>query len=73
MADLSWPIHLGDEPNRINIVNAIEGLTFDEAWSSRVTARYAGATVSFIGRAALLRHCDAAGGFADAELLRRFL
>jgi hypothetical protein len=66
----------GDEPNRINILTRIAGVSFNEAWESRVEASYAGQQVSFIGREALLRHKEASGRTqdrADAELLRRFL
>ena len=49
----------------------ISGLTFDEVWASRVTAEIAGRTVSFIGRAALLRNKEATGRLKDAADIAR--
>lgn len=66
----------GDEPNRINAFPRMAGITFAEAWKSRVEASCAGHLVFFIGREALIRHKEASGrvrDHADADLLRRFL
>jgi hypothetical protein len=52
----------------------ISGVTFDEAWTSRVTGEVEGRTVGFIGRDALLRNKEATGRLkdrADADRLRR--
>ena len=79
VADLASPgniIQLGHEPNRIDMITRISGITFDEAWESRIEASYAGQRVCFIGKVALLRNKEASGRTqdrADAELLRRFL
>jgi hypothetical protein len=57
---------IGLPPRRIDILTEISGLTFEEAWASRVTAEVGGRTVSFIGRAALLRNKEATGRLKDA-------
>ena len=65
---------IGLPPRRIDILTAISGVTFDEAWASRVVGDVDGRTVSFIGRAALLTNKTAAGrpkDIADAARLRR--
>ena len=65
---------IGLPPRRIDILTAISGVTFDEAWASRVVGDVDGRTVSFIGRAALLTNKTASGrpkDIADAARLRR--
>jgi len=52
---------IGLPPRRIDVLTEISGVTFDEAWASRVMAEVDGRSVSFIGRAALLRNKEAAG------------
>jgi hypothetical protein len=65
---------IGLPPRRIDVLTEISGVSFDEAWGSRVTGEVEGRTVSFLGRAALLRNKEAAGrpqDLADAARLRR--
>ena len=65
---------IGLPPRRIDVLTEISGVTFDEAWASRVMAEVDGRSVGFIGRAALLRNKEAAGrpkDIADAARLRR--
>ena len=79
VSDFATPGHiaqLGIEPNRIDIITSIKGVTFEEAWSSRVEATYGGHRVFFIGLEELIRNKEAVGrgrDVDDAELLRRFL
>ena len=47
-------IQLGVAPNRIDILTSLTGLTFEEAWSSRVEAKVEGTSISFIGRESLI-------------------
>jgi hypothetical protein len=68
-ADFAQPgavYQIGLPPRRIDILTEISGLTFDEAWASRVMAEVGGHSVSFIGRAALLRNKEATGRLKDA-------
>lgn len=65
---------IGIPPRRIDLMTQISGVSFDEAWASRVTAEVDGRTVAFIGRAALLRNKEASGrpkDIADAARLRK--
>jgi hypothetical protein len=65
---------IGLPPRRIDVLTEISGVSFDEAWASRVTAQVDGRAVGFIGRAALLKNKEAAGrpqDVADAARLRR--
>jgi hypothetical protein len=65
---------IGLPPRRVDIMTEISGVTFDEAWESRVTAEIAGRTVSFVGRGVLLRNKESTGRLkdaADAARLRR--
>jgi hypothetical protein len=76
-ADFCTPnmvVQLGVQPNRIDLLTAISGVTFDEAWETRRTAELDGLTTHFIGRAELLRNKDQTGrakDLGDAEELRR--
>ena len=65
---------MGVAPRRIDILTAISGVTFDEAWSGREPFELAGRTIHFIGRAALMRNKQASGrpkDMADLEILKK--
>jgi len=76
-ADFARPgtvYQIGLPPRRIDILTEISGVTFDEAWESRVIAEVDGRAVGFIGRTALLKNKVAAGrpkDIADVARLRR--
>lgn len=62
--DFSKPgqiIQLGVAPNRIDLMTAIDGVTFDEAWAGRVEGRFGAQLVNYLGRAEFLRNKRAAG------------
>jgi hypothetical protein len=63
---------IGLPPRRIDLLTSISGVSFDEAWSSRVPAEVSGRAVHFIGREMFLRNKQAAGrpkDLADAARL----
>ena len=65
---------IGLPPRRIDIMTAISGVSFDEAWASRVMADIDGRSVAFIGRDALVKNKEATGrpkDLADVARLRR--
>lgn len=67
-------IQLGREPNRIDLMTSVTGVTFDEAWDDRSSGHLDGIPVNFIGRACLLRNKEATGRAKDridAEELRK--
>ena len=67
-------IQLGHEPNRIDLMTSITGVSFEAAWESRVSGELDGLCVFFIGRAALLQNKDSTGrnkDKIDAYQLRR--
>jgi|SRR5689334_1815967 hypothetical protein len=67
-------IQLGVNPNRIDLLTSISGLSFDEAWSSREAGDLDGVTVAFIGKSALIRNKEKTGrprDIADAEELKK--
>jgi hypothetical protein len=76
-SDLTTPgkvIQLGYEPNRIDLMTSLTGVSFDEAWEGRAAGRLDEIPVYFIGRAALLRNKDATGrpkDMIDAIELRK--
>jgi hypothetical protein len=64
---------LGFPPNRIDLVTSIDGVTFDDAWASRVAGKYGDIDVWYIGRDALIRNKTAAArpqALADLATLR---
>lgn len=66
--DLSTPgvvFQIGVIPNRIDILTEVDGVTFDEAWASRLTETVEGQQVPVLGRSALLRSKKAAGRKKD--------
>jgi hypothetical protein len=66
--DLTTPgkvIQLGYEPNRIDLLTSVTGVTFEEAWESRSRGHLDGIRVQFIGRVALLKNKDATGRSKD--------
>ena len=56
---------LGRKPNRIDILSGIDGVSFSEAWSSRVEAKFEAAPLYVIGRDALLLNKRASGRTKD--------
>jgi hypothetical protein len=65
---------IGLPPRRIDILTEISGVTFDEAWASRVKAEVEGRSVWVLGRDAFLKNKLAAGrpkDLADAARLAR--
>jgi hypothetical protein len=67
-------IQLGYEPNRIDLMTSVTGVSFDDAWDDRDTGDLDGLRVNFIGRSSLLRNKDATGrpkDRIDAEELRK--
>lgn len=60
-------IMLGQKPWRIDILTGIDGVSFDEAWATRVLADFIAKPLYVIGRDMLLRNKRAAG--RDKDLL----
>jgi hypothetical protein len=76
-ADFEQPgvvYQIGLPPRRVDVLTELTGITFDEAWASRVTCELDGRTVAFIGRDALVKNKQATGrlkDIADAARLRK--
>lgn len=56
---------LGVKPWRIDILTGIDGISFDEAWASRVPATFHGVELFVLGREALLKNKRASGRKKD--------
>ncbi len=52
---------LGIEPNRIDVLMDIAGLTFAAAWTDRVESTYAGIPIPILGKASLIAAKQASG------------
>ena len=67
-------IQFGTPPNRIDLINTIDGVDFEEAWQSRVeeTIEFRGKNckIYYIGLEALIKNKKAAGRYKDFEDLK---
>ena len=64
LEDLTMPgvfFQIGIPPRRIDILTAIDGVEFDEAWEGRLDCAIDGIELSVLGREALIRNKRAAG------------
>ncbi len=71
--DLTRPnivAQLGLPPNRIDVLTAVSGLSFDDAWRNRVEADLEGVRVQVIGLADLVKNKNATGREKDRVDLR---
>jgi predicted nucleotidyltransferase len=67
-------LQLGQKPNRIDVITSIAGVSFDEAWQTRVAGDIDGIAVQFIGLTELLRNKESTGrpkDIGDADELRK--
>ena len=75
-ADFSSPgniVQLGFPPNRIDLITAVDGISFEEAWAGRVRGRFGEREVDYLGRKELIRNKEASGraqDLLDLEWLR---
>jgi hypothetical protein len=66
--DLARPgliFQIGIEPIRIDVINRIDGVTFDEAWPDRMQARFADQSAPVLSRHHLIQNKRAAGREQD--------
>ena len=76
-ADFQTPdlvIQLGYEPNRVDLLTGLTGVTFEEAYPKRVTASFAGLALPIIDRRSLAANKRAFGraqDLVDAEELEK--
>jgi len=54
-------IQLGRPPHRIDLLTAIDGVTFEQAWAGRVEAELDGIRVAYLGKAELIANKRASG------------
>ena len=75
--DLSGPgvtFQIGVEPVQIDVLTAIDGIEFNEAWAERTNVTFAGLPVPVLSRAHLIKSKRASGrtqDLADVEWLER--
>jgi len=63
-------IQLGVRPRRIDLLNQVSGVDFEEIWQSRVVAEIDGVPVPLIGRDSLIKNKRASGRDKDRVDLR---
>lgn len=77
LGDLAKPgtvFQVGVAPNRIDVINQIDGVSFDDGWRGRTSTTYGGQAVPVIGKAELIRNKVASGrpqDLIDVEALRK--
>lgn len=77
LANAGTVYQIGLPPRRIDLLTQISGVTFDEAWDSKVARQVDGREVQFVGLLALMRNKRASGrpkdlaDVAALELLAR--
>ena len=64
-------IQLGMEPNRIDILTGISGVTWEEAWASKVSAELDGLPVWYLGKDAYIKNKLASGRPQDSADVAR--
>jgi hypothetical protein len=67
-------IQFGVSPVRVDIINEIDGVSFDEAFAGRIRARYGSVGVNFIGMDQLIKNKVASGrpqDRVDAQELKK--
>jgi len=75
--DLSTPslvFQIGVEPIRIDVLTAIDGVRFEEAWADRMCSKFADQPVAVLSREHLIKNKLAAArtqDLADVEALKR--
>lgn len=65
---------IGLPPRRIDLLTQITGVTFEEAWQSKLIALFGGRPIAFLGRDALLRNKRATArdkDLVDVRLLEK--
>jgi predicted nucleotidyltransferase len=63
-------VRVGWQPTRVEVMNRIDGVTFDECWNSRRAAVIGGIRVNLIDLPELLKNKRASGRPKDLEDLR---
>src|SRR5260370_20725406 len=58
-------IQLGVNPNRIDLLNSISGVSFEDAWADRQDGKLDGVTTQFIGWRALIRNKQSTARYKD--------
>jgi len=58
-------LQIGIAPNRIDLLNDLTGITFEEAWADKVTASFGSLPIPVIGKAAYLKNKRATGRLKD--------
>ena len=58
-------VQLGVAPNRIDLMTAIDGVSFADAWIGRVSGHFGAVPVFYIGKAELVRNKRATGRAQD--------
>ena len=66
-------IQIGNPPLRIDLLNNIDGLNFEEAWKNRITSGYGGQNIFVIGKNELIKNKQASGRKQDILDVERLL
>jgi|SRR5690625_4404563 len=74
--DLTTPgkiIQIGNPPLRIDLLNDIDGVFFDEAWDNRITSDYGDQTIFVIAKKELIKNKKASNRDRDKIDVKRLM
>ncbi|MFN3166857.1 MAG: hypothetical protein ACE37H_07315 [Phycisphaeraceae bacterium] len=60
-----YGLHIGVPPARIDLLTTLEGVSFEQAWASRLTDELSGIPIQVIGREELLKNKAVVGRAKD--------
>lgn len=69
-------VQLGQEPNRIDLITRIDGISFDDVWQGKVAGQLGGTPVWFISATDYVKNKRASGrtkDLADAEEIENLM
>ena len=69
-------VQLGQEPNRIDLITRIDGISFDDVWENKVAGQFDNTPVWFISASDYVKYKRAAGrtkDLADAEEIENLM
>ncbi len=69
--EVNQVIQLGRAPNRIDILTGISGVTWQDAWASRLCVSFDGLEIQVIGKTELIRNKQATGRPQDLADIAR--
>lgn len=68
-------VQLGLSPLRIDLLNDVEGITFEDSWQNKIESKYGSQTIYVLSKSDLIKHKQASGrdqDLVDVKNLKRY-